>query len=145
MQENLEPFLRGGQFKRIIETGLTEIRKETGLKRVEIEIIHCLYICGEKNTMKDICTNLQMNKGHISTALDNLCREHYVNAIRDKEDRRHVHYFLTEKSVPVAEEISTRWDEIMSRLIKGIPVEGLEQFKKVAKMIGKNMDELLDD
>lgn len=38
MDDGLETILRGGQFKRLIEISLAEIREETGLKRVEVEI-----------------------------------------------------------------------------------------------------------
>lgn len=145
MQDNLEAILRGGQFKRIVEAGLTEIREETGLKRVEIEIIHFLHMCGEKNTMKDICINLQMNKGHISTAMDNLCKKQYVIAMQDKEDRRYVHYFLTDKSVEIAGKTAEKWNEMMARLFKGISTDDLENFKRIARIIGKNIDEILGE
>ena len=144
MQEELETILRGGQFKRILENSMTEIRKATGLKRVEVEVIHFLHICGEKNTMKDICMNLQMNKGHISTAMDSLCKKQYVVAVQDKEDRRYVHYFLTDKSALVAERISEKWNDLMAQLSKGISEKEVEHFKRIARIIGKNMDAMLN-
>ncbi len=144
MQEYVEAILRGGQFKRIIENALMDIRERTGLKRVEVEIIRFLHFSGEKNTMKEICTYLQMNKGHISIAIDGLCKKKLITARQDDKDRRFVHYFLTNEANMIAEDIDKEWNLMMKKLVKGISYEDLENFKRVAKMIGNNIAEVLE-
>lgn len=143
MEESIEVILRGGQFKRLIEMSIQEIRKKTGLKRVEVEILYFLSNSGGKNTMKDICHYMQMNKGHISIALDGLCKKGYLIQNQDAEDRRYIHFYLTDFSKEIAEKIDIEWNKMMFRLTKGVSEEELELFKQISRKIGANIDEIL--
>lgn len=145
MHEGIEVILRGGQFKRLIELTIHEIRKRTGLKRVEVEILYFLHNSNEKNTMKDICHYMQMNKGHISIALDGLCKKGYITQNQDAEDRRYIHYHLTDSSNEIVEQIDIEWNKMMVQLAKGISEEELEQFKLIARKIGNNIEEILKE
>lgn len=145
MQESIETILRGGQFKRIVENTLIGIREKNGLKRVEVEVLRFLHLSGEKNTMTEICSYLQMNKGHISTAMDNLCKKGYLTQEQDPDDRRYIHYSLTLKAQEVVEQINLEWDKMMERMLQGIKPEDLGIFKRVAREIGKNIENILCD
>ena len=145
MKDNFEGILRGGQFKRIIENSLAEIRKKTGLKRVEIEVLYFVSRCGDANTMKDICYHLQMNKGHISIAMDSLCKRGYILQEQDAEDRRYIHYTLNESAYEIVEQIDFEWNKMMECLSEGISQEDMNMFKRISGRIWKNLDKMLKE
>ena len=145
MENDMESILRGREFKRILENSMQEIRKQTGFKRVELEILHSLHIDQENNTMKDICAAVQMNKGHISMAMDGLCKKGYLTQVQDAEDRRYVRYFLTENANEVVEAITKEWNRMMQCLIKGISQEDLQNMKRISQMVQKNIEEMLTE
>lgn len=106
MEKQVETVLRGARFKKMITSQLSGIIEKYGLKRVELEILYFLSGCGENNTSKDISLNLNMNKGHISQAVESLCRQGYLTATQDKDDRRYVHYTITDKAKAISEDIA---------------------------------------
>jgi len=66
-----------------------------------------------------------------------------VKQNQDVEDRRYIHYLLTDSSNEIVEQIDSEWNKMMFRLAKGVSKEELEQFKFVARKIGTNMEEIL--
>ena len=145
MNNSIESILRGGQFKKLIEISILKIRNKTNRKRVELEIIYFLGCTGEENTMKDICNHLQMNKGHISTALDSLNKQGYVVQQQDSNDRRYVHYTLTNKADDIVKQMKDAWEKLTERLMTGLTKEDIEIFETVSAKLGKNIEQILED
>lgn len=143
MEKQVETVLRGARFKKMINSQFSGITEKYGLKRVELEILCFLSRSGEKNTSKDISVNLNMNKGHISQAVDSLCNQGYLTATKDKDDRRYVHYTITDKATVISEDITRGWDEMIKRIFEGISEEQFKVFKEVAEKIQENMDHML--
>lgn len=145
MNNSIESILRGGQFKKLIEISILKIRNKTKLKRVELEIIYFLGCTGEENTMKDICNYLQMNKGHISTALDSLNKQGYVIQQQDSNDRRYTHYTLTDKADDIVKQMKDAWEKLTERLMTGLTKEDIEIFEAVSAKLGKNIEQILEE
>ena len=145
MEIQIEAFLRGGQFKSLMETQLSSIKEKYGLKRVELEILYFLSQCGESNTSTDIRRYLKMNKGHISQSIEHLCINGYLIAGKDPEDRRYVHYEITNKAGLVVRDITNLWKWLSSQIFEGISEEELILFKNVVYKIGNNMNKLLEE
>lgn len=143
MEKPVEVLLRGSKFKEVIEGNFKPIREKYDLKRVEIDILLFLSKFGENNTSSDIMKYLNMNKGHISQSVDSLRKEGYLTAETDKDDRRYVHFFLTEKSNHVIAEIKEIWNQVTLKIFKDISEEELLAFRDTALKIEKNMDEML--
>ncbi|MGN0407401.1 MAG: MarR family winged helix-turn-helix transcriptional regulator [Bacteroides sp.] len=143
MDKQIEIMLQGGEFKKLLEAQSAELRKKYGMKRAELEILYYLSHCGSYNTSTDIHQQLLMNRGHISQAVDNLCRRNYIIAIPDKQDRRYVHYEISESANELIEELTRRRKEIDKQVIKGVSEEELETFCKVFEKMRKNMRELI--
>ena len=141
---NIEKTLRGGKFKRLLEKAMADVKNKTNLNRLELEIIYLLSHYDEITTLTDICRNTQINKGHISTTLDNLVKLGYVVCKRDEEDRRYVKYELTDASKQVCQEIETLWSELTAKVVEGIDEDSLAVFIRVSEQIGRNIDGLLD-
>ena len=145
MNNNIESILRGGQFKKLIEISILKIRNKTNLKRVELEIIYFLGCTREENTMKDICNHLQMNKGHISTALDSLNKQGYVIQQQDPNDRRYTHYTLTDKADDIVKQMKDAWEMLTKRLMDGLTKNEIEVFEAVSAKLGKNIEQILEE
>lgn len=144
MEKPVESLLRGGQFKQFIECEFASIRQQYDLSRIEIEVLYFLSKCKEKNTLADIHRYLNANKGHISQTVDKLCKKGYLLGEHDKNDRRYMHYTLTDSATELKEQIVAVWNNLFTELFAGIDKEDLEVYKKVSGQIGENMRRLLD-
>lgn len=142
MDETLEVTLKGGEFRRFLEHQFAEIRDRYDLKRVEIDVLYFLSQHTDYDTPTDIHHQLKLNKGHISQAIDSLCRKAYIRAIHDKNDRRYVHYVTTDKAKAAITEITEIHKTLDATLFKGISPEDLEIFKRVSAKILLNLEEM---
>ena len=142
MERQIETFLICAQFKQMMKGCLAGIIEKYGLKRVELEILYYLSKCGEKNTSKDIYHYLNMNKGHISQAVDSLCRQGYLMAVTDAEDRRYVHYFMTEKAGVLSTEMTVAWENMLQKVFADVTEEEMKVFRKVILKICENMNHM---
>ncbi|MDD6573335.1 MAG: MarR family winged helix-turn-helix transcriptional regulator [Thermoflexaceae bacterium] len=143
MEHSVEGILRGGKFKKLLENIMTDAKKRTNLNRVEIEVLYFLHRYGEQNTLTDICQYLQMNKGHISSTMDNLCDKGYVVYKRDDRDRRYVHYEITQQADSIIRDMDNAWKKMSERILSGIGREDLQTFNRVAKQIEDNIEMML--
>ena len=98
MEEQLNMMRRGRQFKQLMNKKMDGVIREYDVKRVEIEILRCLAVSGERNTAADIHRYLDLNKGQISKTLEHLCTMHYLESMPDKRERRYMHYILSEEA-----------------------------------------------
>lgn len=144
MEKPVEVILRGGQFKQFTEQEISDLRKKYNLKRLEVEVIHFLSICGSSDTVAYIHEYLNANKGHVSQTVFHLCELGYVFSEQDKKDRRYVHYSLTHEGRRVAGEIESVWKKIREDMYEGISEEELECFKRVSQKIGENINKKLN-
>lgn len=144
MEERIEILLRGSEFKKLRECELSEIRKEYNLKRIEIEILYFLSKSGSSDTSADICKHLKANKGHISQAVDNLCKQNYIIATPDTNDRRYIHYQVSEEAKEMVDRITRKWNELNKELFEGVTKEEMEELKRIAGKIGKNMERIIE-
>lgn len=145
MENPIETILRGGKFKKMITNQFADVKEKYGLKRVEVEILYTLSKCGEDNTLKDLAKRLEMNKGHISQAVDRLCKQGYLTADVDVNDRRYIHYLITDKGKEFNEDVSELWEKMLDMIFEGVTEEQMRIFKEVAYKIGENMNRSLDE
>jgi DNA-binding MarR family transcriptional regulator len=143
MDEQMEIVLKGGDFKRLLDTQLDEIKKKYDLKKVEIEVLFFLSKCGSENTPTDITKRLNLNRGHVSQAIDVLLRRKLIAAVADEKDRRCMHYTITPNAVPVIDEIANVKKRMDEQILKGITAEELETYKKISEKMMKNIREVL--
>ena len=143
MEDRIEALLRGSQYKQLREYEFSEIRKYYDLKRIEIEILYVLSKADEHNTSADICRSLRANKGHISQAVDRLCKKNYLTAVQDTSDRRYVHYCISDEAMEIVKKVTEKWEELNRELFAGVTPQELEMLKNVAGKIGKNMERII--
>lgn len=142
---NIVKNLRGGKFKQLLEKAMVDAKNKTNLNRLELEVIYLLSHYDEIKTLTDICRYTQMNKGHMSTTLDNLVKKGYVVCQRDDKDRRYVKYELTYASEQICQEMETLWSELTAKVAEGIDEHSLAVFNRVSEQISHNIDRLLEN
>ena len=143
MDGQMESILQGGQFKKLLDEQSIELRQKYDLKKAELEILYFLSRCGSHNTPTDIHTQLMMNRGHISQAVDSLCRRRYIVAIPDQNDRRYIHYEILDSAKEIVVEMAKRREEMNRQILKGISKEELEIFREVSLKIKNNIEQII--
>lgn len=143
MDSQMEAFLQGGQFKKLIEEQNLELRQKYDMKKAELEILYFLSHCGSHNTSTDIHRQLMMTRGHISQAVDSLCRRSYIVAIPDQHDRRYVHYEVMESAKEIIAELTKQREEMNKLILDGISEEEMRVFRDVITKIKRNIENLM--
>ena len=143
MDKQMESILQGGQFKKLLDVQSAELRQKYDMKKAELEILYFLSRCGGHNTSKDIHEQLMMNRGHISQAVDSLCRRRYIVAIPDQNDRRYIHYEILDSAKEIVAEMAKRREEMNRQILKGISKEELEIFREVSLKIKNNIEQII--
>ena len=143
MDKQMESILQGGQFKKLLDVQSAELRQKYDMKKAELEILYFLSRCGGHNTSKDIHAQLMMNRGHISQAVDSLCRRIYIVAIPDHNDRRYIHYEILYSAKEIVAEMAKRREEMNRQILKGISKEELEIFREVSLKIKNNIEQII--
>jgi DNA-binding MarR family transcriptional regulator len=143
MDEQLEIALKGGYFKRLLDLQLDEIKKEHDLKKVEIEVLFYLSKCGSENTPTDITKRLNLNRGHVSQAIDSLLKKNLIAAVADEKDRRCMHYMITTNAVLVIDEIANVKKKMDEQILKGITKDEIDVYKKITEKMIRNIREII--
>lgn len=142
---NIEKNLRGGKFNRLLEKAMVDVKNKTNLNRLELEVVYLLSHYDDITTLTDICRYTQMNKGHMSTTLENLVKQGYIVCKRDDKDRRYVIYELTDASEHLCQEMEILWAELTAKGVEGIDESSLAVFNRVSEQISHNIDRLLEN
>ena len=143
MDGQMESILQGGQFKKLLDEQSIELRQKYDLKKAELEILYFLSRCGSHNTPTDIHTQLMINRGHISQAVDSLCRRKFIMAIPDENDRRYVHYEVLDSAKEIVAEMAKRREEMNRQILQGISEEELRVFLEVSLKIKSNIENII--
>ncbi len=143
MDGQLEIALKGGDFKHLMESRFSVIKKEYNLKKVDIEVLYYLSGCTGENTPTDIYRKLKLNRGHISQAIDYLYRRELITAVPDPHDRRYMHYLVSDSAGAIIAEIAEIKRELDQQIFKGISQEEIDAYQKTTEKIFRNIQELI--
>lgn len=140
MNRYVDIILRGSQYKRLIETKTAELRQKYDLKKIETDVLCCLAGAGDSNTSASVCKKINANKGHVSQAVEILCKKKLLIAVPDEFDRRYVHYIITSDGEKIANSFVAIRDEIDSRMFASLSRQELESFEIITEKLVKNME-----
>ena len=143
MDEQLEIALKGGDFKHLMESRFSVIKKEYDLKKVDIEVLYYLSRSANENTPTDIYRKLKLNRGHVSQAIDDLYRKELITAVPDKNDRRYMHYLVSDSAGVIIAEIAKIKRELDQQIFQGISQEEIAAYKKTTDKIFRNIQKLI--
>jgi DNA-binding MarR family transcriptional regulator len=143
MDEQLEIALKGGDFKRLADMQFEKLKKKYDLKKVDIEVLFFLSKCGAENTPTDITKRLNLNRGHVSQAVDVLLKKRLIAASADERDRRCMHYTITAEAEAVIAEIAGVKKRMDEQILKGITEEEMAVYKGISEKMIKNIREII--
>lgn len=143
MDEQLEVALKGGEFRRLLESQFTAIRTKYDLKKIDIEVLFFLSKCNDENTPTDVYKRLKLNRGHVSQAIDILAKRGLIIAIPDRYDRRYMHYTISENAREIIREISIVRKNLDKQIFKGVTEKELLIYKEISEKIVRNIREMM--
>lgn len=143
VQKPLEAVLKGGEFRKYSDSKFALLRKHYDMKRAEFEVIYYLSICRDADSLVHISEYLNANKGHISATVFALTERGYINSAQDKNDRRYMHFCLTEKGKEVAADIESVWKDIRNELYYGLTDEEISEFLNTFRKICRNIEHFM--
>ena len=143
VQKPLEVVLRGGEFRKYSDSKFALLRKHYNMKRAEFEVIYYLSICRDADSLVDISEFLNANKGHISVTVYGLIEKGYISSVQDKNDRRYMHFSLTDKGRNAASDIKNVWKNIQNELYYGLTESEIAVFEVIFRKICKNIEHFM--
>lgn len=143
VQKPIEEVLKGGEFRKYADSKFALMRKHYDMKRAEFEVIYYLSICQDADSLVNISDFLNANKGHISSTVYGLTEKGYITSEQDKNDRRYMHFSLTDKGKEVAAEIKSVWHNIRNELFYGLSEEEITSYIKTTYKICKNIEHFM--
>lgn len=92
----------------------------------------------------ELADALGVNKSAITVKLEKLEKKGLIYRERDKEDRRNVYLYLSEKGKKVYEEVETKIESFVSKYLNELDHEDLEAFinlyEKIVTIIQKHKE-----
>lgn len=143
MNDALESFLYGTQFRRLLEKKLGPIEQQYGLQKIDMRILLFLYKSDDHNTSTDIMQLNMFTRGHISQSLTRLQKKGYIQMIQDQEDRRCIHNYLSEKAGEIIEELKKTFQNIKDIIFENVTEEEQKVLISVVKKVSQNVKNAL--
>ncbi len=143
MNDALESFLYGTQFRRLLEKKLGPIEQQYGLQKIDMRILLFLYKSDDHNTSTDIMQLNMFTRGHISQSLTRLQKKGYIQMIQDQEDRRCTHNYLAEKAGEIIEELKKTFQNIKDIIFENVTEEEQKVLISVVKKVSQNVKNAL--
>lgn len=129
----------GRKMKKMMDNRLKPLRDKYNIKMIDIEILLYFYEYKDRSA-SDLYRELGLNKGQVSTGIDNLCKQGMLAAYTNPEDRRYQWYELLEKGKLVTSEVMIEINKVILTVTKGISSEEQGEFCRVGKAICDNID-----
>ncbi len=143
MNDSLETLLYGMQFRRLMEKELEPVEQQYGLHKIDMHILFFLNKSGEHNTSKDITQLHMFTRGHISQSLTRLQENGFIRMEQDREDRRCVHNYLTDRATAVIVALKKAYTHIHQIVMEGVTQEEQAVLASVARKVNDNINKVL--
>ena len=138
MNRNTDLLIALRRIVKLHDSMLKDVCEEYNLTLIEGKIISFLYNNPEKDTAADIVELRMLSKGTVSQA-ESLIQKSLIRRSQDKNDRRKIHLYLTEKAEPVTSSIVLMRKEFNKEVFFGISQEELDLFHKINDKINDNI------
>lgn len=93
-------------------------------------------------SMSELCNMLNIEKGSLTSMIDDLEKKEYVERVKDKKDRRKYNIILTEEGESLAVEFITYLQNSLHGKIERIGHDKLEEFFDSMKVIIETVDDI---
>lgn len=141
--KQMDACIYGRKVKKIFEVELKDIRDKYDIKQIDVEILMYFDENSDK-TASDLYRELWLNKGQVSTGIDNLVKKQMLKADVNPSDRRYFKYELLNNGKEVVDEIKKCVDASYAIVMEGIPMEQQKIFFETGKKMCKNVDKYFE-
>ncbi|MCQ2499278.1 MAG: ArsR family transcriptional regulator [Lachnospiraceae bacterium] len=135
----IDACIYGRKVKKAFEIQLKDVREKNDLKQIEVEILLYFYE-NEGKTASDLYRELGLNKGQVSTGLDNLTKMGMLKCYTNSDDRRYLQYELLDKGKEIAREVVDNIIKVYDTVLDGFSDEQKKAFYDMGIMICQNID-----
>ena len=119
-----------------------KIGSEFGLTPTDIDILIFIYVWEGEVTATNIERECYIKKNTISVHIDNLVKMGYIQRKENKDDRRVINLFLTDKAITVVKKSIAKNKEMRAKLLAGLTEEDRTILHKCFEVITKNANNL---
>lgn len=127
------------RFKHYYTACFQDLCEQYGLTQLEVDILLFLYHNPENNTARDIVALRGLAKSNVSTSVEALRRDRYLEATVDPRNRRKRRLHLLPDGQMVIEMLADQQRSCLSHLAQGFTEEELCQLQSLLERIENNM------
>ncbi|MCM1272443.1 MAG: MarR family transcriptional regulator [Clostridium sp.] len=131
------------KFRKLNEQRLESIMEKYDLRKIDMEIIIYLHNFENVKTAKDIAATEMFTKGHISQSVKRLKEREYITVTQDISDLRVQNLQITDKVLPVLEEIDRIKADMEACVFSGVTGEEIAVMKTVFDKMCDNINKML--
>lgn len=131
------------QMQRLYHHLCIDIMDQYHLTRNELDILLFLYNNPDLDTAKDIVEKRGLIKSHVSMSVHHLIKKHYLEAVKDKKDKRCYHLYLLDDSKEIIEKGLVVQKEFQKILFKDFSIEEMNQLKNMLTKMYCNIEGVL--
>lgn len=128
-----------GRARRVLEHACQALMQQSGLRKVELDILYFLSRKDSGDTARDIMESRSLSKAHISKSVDNLRRTGCVTLMADPADRRCVHLHLTDKGFALAASYAAIVHRVCRQLLCGVTPQERQAIRSAMEKIRRNI------
>ncbi len=115
---------------------------EFGLKSQHVSCLYYLYVAESPLTAKELCDVCGEDKASVSRSLVFLEKNGYVDCKTKAMKRYKSPIYLTEKGKIIAEDVTSKVDEIVKKASEGLTEDNRETFRQCLTLIEKNLEKI---
>ncbi|HOO79917.1 MAG TPA: MarR family transcriptional regulator [Lachnospiraceae bacterium] len=129
----------GVQVKRRMERYCEKLMEQTGLRKIELDLLFFLAHSSNQNTAHDLAVRQHISKAHISKSIEHLKLGEYIVLVPDAQDHRCIRIELTAQSESLIKEYELLRHQFLQELFDGVTEDEINALKCVLYKILQNV------
>lgn len=117
------------------ESLLKKICVKYNLSLIEGKILCFLHNNPTKDTAADIVELRMLSKGNVSSAIDKLCKQGYIQRVPDKNNRRKIHLSLLSKADDINKDVDLMLIDYKQKIFDGFTMEEMHAYENLCQRI----------
>ena len=127
------------------ESHLKKICVKYNLSLIEGKILCFLHNNPTKDTAADIVELRMLSKGNVSSAIDKLCKQGYIQRVPDKNNRRKIHLSLLSKADDINKDVDLMLIDYKQKIFDGFTMEEMHAYENLCQRIYFNVKKSMDN
>ena len=127
------------------ESLLKKICVKYNLSLIEGKLLCFLHNNPTKDTAADIVELRMLSKGNVSSAIDKLCKQGYIQRVPDKNNRRKIHLSLLSKADDINKDVDLMLIDYKQKIFDGFTMEEMHAYENLCQRIYFNVKKSMDN